>query len=309
VLRCFMKSSQSMRGISVKNAKNAIVALGMLSLTSVMPHIVCADVTLSNHDNHSTKNASHEFAANNPFSARAGMTEFDQLIPSNINVKLTDDLSPDDVEQSKIWGISYEDEKTYLALMKGKMGTYYADKHLSPVEILGMAANSDAKRMEYAKLYAKQDMQKAAREIAWNNEAYVAKRQIIEARQLPLIRKFDYAPFSPFNQKPVVLQKGDRFNLFVKPEDEVTPVVNYLLRSLSEHADFVVQIYVKGATDAQLQNWGLSHNIPAAYVNNGLISLNNQGVAMSTVKTLPSAYVSRTVKDKSFSVPVDLGLF
>lgn len=287
--------------------------ISTLSVATLIFSASFGDVVLGNNTNENNDSAnkapSAKMLENNKQLVAVGLTKVDNLVPSDIDVNSIK-LTAAEKHQAVVWGLSEHQEQRYVALMRGKMGFYYKAKQtdLSPVEILGMAANSDKERDQYAEQYAKIDNDKIGRELAWSHAAFDAKRKLYT--NMPMVKEFDYKPFSPYNRQPVTLKQGDSFNLFFTLSDSMSYVMTYLLRRMGENPNFTLNVYIKNATATQVQQWAHDQNIPFADVASGKITLNNQSPLFAQFKSLPYAFkVTRDDKGQRVSEVVNLGRF
>ncbi len=175
--------------------------------------------------------------------------------------------------QAKVWGLTEDQEKRYVELMQNRSGVYWQSAHLSPVEILGINARNPQERKEYATLYAKQLQEKLAKELAWQFAANEAKDEINKG--LPLIKPFDTRPFSPYSYQPILLKAGDQLFLLTDLHLSVRHVVGTLLQEFKKQSDVSLNIYFKNnPEEADIEQWAADQNIPLAWVDKGIVTLN-----------------------------------
>lgn len=100
---------------------------------------------------------------------------------------------------AQAWGLSEAHWQRYLQFMKGAEALWYA--HLSPLAILGMRADTPEEQQYFAQLFAKQEHDKVARELAFNQAVSRAMRQLYPDELM--IKDFDKTPFNPGNMKSI----------------------------------------------------------------------------------------------------------
>ena len=76
-------------------------------------------------------------------------------------------LDPLDVVAARYWGLTLEEMERAKLLMSGPRGAF-SDPRISPVEVLGVHARSDAERTKYAELFARMLHEDTERVLAWN---------------------------------------------------------------------------------------------------------------------------------------------
>lgn len=76
-------------------------------------------------------------------------------------------LDPLDVVAAQYWGLTLEEMERAKLLMRGPRGAF-SDPRISPVEVLGVHARSDAERIKYAELFARMLHEDTVRVLAWN---------------------------------------------------------------------------------------------------------------------------------------------
>lgn len=91
------------------------------------------------------------------------------------------------------WGLSDAEWQHYLQLINGTDGLWYA--HLSPPSVLGMRAETREEQQHFARIVAKEEHDKVARELAFNNAVFAAMRELYADE--PMIKDFDKTPFNP----------------------------------------------------------------------------------------------------------------
>lgn len=236
--------------------------------------------------------------------ARAGLKENIEDITSDQDIDKVK-LSEKDKHHAKAWDITEDEEKRYLLLMQNKSSVYYEGLRLTPIDILGINARNEKERNHFAEISARQEAQKVAKNIAWNNAFYAAYQKQIG--NLKVIENFDPRPYAPHAYKPITLSHGDVLNFFVKKEEPVTTIVQPLISAIRANTSAQFNIFVIDATEKTAQNWALNHGIPIELVNSGRITINIGDLAYQSLnikdKATPILLLSKNGKSKI----IDLG--
>lgn len=95
--------------------------------------------------------------------------------------------------QAQDWGISPDEWMQYQKLMKGKDGRWYPK--LSPAEVLGLNAQTPQEQQHFAEIAAKQEHDKLARELAFDNAFHQAMGRLYANE--PVIKPFDMSSYNP----------------------------------------------------------------------------------------------------------------
>ncbi len=204
--------------------------------------------------------------------------------------------------QALVWNISSSEEQRYVALMQNRSGFYYGqdtNHQVSPVEVLGMNARTNEERVKYASQDAKQQFQHLAKYLSFVAEYNKQAAKLSKSLNLPVVRKFDYAKFSPYNYKPVSLQSGDKLMLFVGLDNEVKPIVSSLMGSIIKNPSIQLNIFFVGKAPSveAINHWASSQNIPPNMVKKGEITLNFDHGKFETLGHLDKPPVLLLVRD------------
>lgn len=209
--------------------------------------------------------------------------EYHKRLPLAFNDDITSDqdaakvkLTPVQKHEALVWGLSNREEKRYLFLMENKSGWYFKNTTLTPVEILGINARTDEERAQYAAIAAHQEFEKIAKVLSYNAAYSKAALALKDKLNLPVIRKFDYSKYSPYNYQPIDLQKNDKLMLFIKKDENVKPIVSYLMAEIEHNHSVSLNIYFLDSkiTKNNIVDWAQGQNIPPAMVNHKFITLN-----------------------------------
>lgn len=189
------------------------------------------------------------------------------------------------------WGLSPEEWQQYQSLMSGPAGKWYPQ--LTPAEVLGMYADNDQDEKHFAELAAKEEHDKIARELSFNNAFHEAILKLYSNE--PVIKDFDMSAFNPAKGKAhsallngnttVNLEAGDHLVSFV----DTTPGLDFLavpslLGLIKNHPDVILDIYCTGnVSDSDIQLWAKMNNIPVDLVQKGIITLNHDNGKLKSI--------------------------
>ncbi len=205
-------------------------------------------------------------------------------------------LTPAEQHQAVVWGLSQQEEARYVLLMQNRSGVYYSGSNLvvTPVDVLGINARTDAERVHYAQLSAFQDSIKQAKELAYQTAYDAARKQLIAQYGLQPIRPFDVSPFSPYKNAPVQLSPGDRLMLYVHPGDNTVQITADLLKVMQKQSGIQLNVYFLGSpTQDKVVDWAKANNIPQSMVSSGAITLNMNFDNSQGVSQTPAMYLVR----------------
>ncbi len=204
---------------------------------------------------------------------------------------------------AKDWDLSSKEWVRYQQLMKGADGLWY--KQLTPASVLGVNATTPKEQEHYADIVAKEEHDRLAREISFNNAVYRALLKLYPNE--PVIKPFNLAPFNPINKNKKIMlgqsslsmhnmtvQSGDHLVLFVNTQAGLDfATLPKLLAIIKTTPGVVLDIYAVGkVADGALRSWAALNAIPVAMVNKEQITLNHndgklQSVAGSKKTVLP----------------------
>lgn len=217
-------------------------------------------------------------------------------------------LSETQMHEAQVWGLTEDEEKRYVHLMQNRSGIYYEGLHQTPIDILGINAQSDAERTHFAELAARQEAQKISKNIAWNNAFYKAYNALYQ--DVPVVgHEFDPTPYSPMAYKPVALNAGDHLYLFVKPTDAIKSVLLSLINAVDNTANTQLHLMLLDVDDVSIQQWANQQHISRELVANGRVSLHHGDLNFEALtvskKTTPLLVLARAGKSRV----VDMGRF
>ena len=216
-------------------------------------------------------------------------------------------LSETQLHEASVWGLTVDEETRYLQLMQNRSGLYYEGLHQTPLDILGINARTDDERSHFAELAARQEAQKVAKNIAWNNAFYKAYNQLF--KDVPVVGDFDARLYAPSNYTPITLQPNDNLYWFIKPDHAVKTVLLPLIEALQTTPTATLNLMLLEADNTAIQQWANLHQIPRELVAQGHITLNQGELSFDALtlknKTTPLLLLARN----GTSSVVDLGRF
>lgn len=195
-----------------------------------------------------------------------------------------------------IWGITKEEWLSFEKLMKGEAKYHWS--HLDPVFVLGLNAESSFERTRFAEIYAKQEYNRTAQLLAFNNE-YVAQMErlyggesLIDKRKiLPKSKSKD--KFSSMHFRDTTF--GDKLILFMKKDcvrcDDIYRRLKHVtMIGVSRNLYFVGEY-----KDEDIVMWGKRMDISPDVVRGGMITLNHDRgeYAAYGSPTIPNAFILR----------------
>jgi hypothetical protein len=86
-------------------------------------------------------------------------------------------LSAAELATAQLWGISAQEMQRAVQLMRGPRGSFSV-ANISPLEVLGIHAKTDAERQKYAELFAQAYVADVNRSIAWAKVSQVEIKRI-----------------------------------------------------------------------------------------------------------------------------------
>lgn len=277
-----------------------ILTSGLMVLSTA----ACAGLTIPGISVH--QSAESALALSDKTLAKTGlpMNEDDITGDQDMN-SLT--LTPLQVHEAQVWGLTEEDEKRYVFLMKNRSAVYYQGLNLTPIDILGINARNEAERERFAALSAHAEAQKVSKNIAWNNAFYKAYNHLFA--NVPVVGDFDPTPYSPAAYKPIVLSPGDTLFLFVKPDDAVKTILLSLIDAVNTTPHTRLNLMILKADDVAIQQWANEHQLSKTLVSTGQITLNHGDLQYETQALATSSTPILLLARQGVSSLVDLGAF
>ncbi|HBC0466360.1 TPA: TIGR03759 family integrating conjugative element protein [Legionella pneumophila] len=235
--------------------------------------------------------------------AKAGLAEFHDEVIEEKDFQLNDTQK----QEAKVWGLSETEEKRYLQLMQSRSGVYYKDLRMTPIDILGLNARDDAEREHFASLAARQEAQKVAQNIAWNNAFYKAYNQLF--KDVPVVGDFDPSPYSPYAHQPIQLKAGETLYFFIKPDDAVTTILLQLIDAINRTPNTKLNLFFLDMDNYAIQLWANRYQIPIQLVTSQQITLNPGNQQFESLALTKKQTPLLLLANGKNSQVVDLGRF
>ncbi|SJM91024.1 TIGR03759 family integrating conjugative element protein [Crenothrix polyspora] len=195
------------------------------------------------------------------------------------------------------WQLSEPEWQRYTALMQGIRGSV-SPKSLSPLEVLGIHAETTQERKQYAKRWAKLMHEDVERTLAFQRAYLEAAKELYG--QPPLFDAKLMSMGSPRNEAHAIAD-GDRLLVFVKLQDCLTcntVVQQVLARSAGKRVQ--VDIYFTDTKEQQdephMVAWAKQHRLDPQQMAKKALTLNHDKgayyqVSQKIVADVPVVYV------------------
>ncbi|MBA2656845.1 MAG: TIGR03759 family integrating conjugative element protein [Tatlockia sp.] len=216
-------------------------------------------------------------------------------------------LTEAQLHEAKVWGLTLEEEKRYVFLMQNRSNTYYKGLRQTPLDILGINAQSEIERNHFAELAAIQEAQKVTKNIAWNNAFYKAYNKLFA--NVPVVGNFDPSPYSPYAHTPLKLQGGETLYFFIKENDAIKTILFMLMEAIERTQDSRLHLMFLDMDDLAIQLWANKQQIPQHLVKGGRITLNHGNLNFNSLKIEKKSLPLLILAKNGSSSLVDLGKF
>ena len=212
-------------------------------------------------------------------------------------------MSSIDIENSNAdqWGLDDTQWESYKELMNGEAGLYY--RHLEPAFVLGIYAETDQQRVDYAKKLYAREKQRLDKLLSFNR-VYLAHSTSVDGNTPMLDKNLVNERKTQLSIAPTPLSTGvslsatnNRYVVFV--ERNCTRCDTAVKRLVDARRRF--EIYYSGATATdEIRRWASSLKIPKERVTNGDISLNfDSGYSKALgIKQYPTIYKNIRLEEK-----------
>ena len=186
-------------------------------------------------------------------------------------------ISQSDKTFAEQWKLSAAEWQRYLTLQQGIRGSL-SNPTISPLEVLGIHAESDTERRRYAERWAQLMFEDTARVLAFQREYHTAFRRLypnVPAIDLSLLRPDDAATDN------VSLADGDRVLFFTTTAcASCQRVLDRLLVHIGEQNQIGLDIYIvdtaaDSAGDEVVRAWAREQAIPSEWVRTRQVTLNH----------------------------------
>lgn len=162
------------------------------------------------------------------------------------------------------WGLSEQEWARYLALMRGVRGAF-SPANLSPLEVLGIHAETEAERREYARRLAELLKQDLERILAFERAYQEAWRELYP----------DLVPVAFPRPEKTAVASGDRLALFLSLNCETCNRILKDAYAESVQADVPLDLYFTDAkTDRDIFAWAEKQGFDPSRVRAGKLTFN-----------------------------------
>ena len=200
-----------------------------------------------------------------------GQAEFD-VVQTDIERRRSDQIERNDSQllDGSHWQLDTQ-EWERVELLKSGFRQYISDRQISPLEVLGIHARTDAERDRYARRWAKLMIEDAERVLAFQRAYDDAVRDLIEDQSL-----IDLTHLPVRESTIPMLLASDRLAVFVNLDcamcDEVLARVFRTGRDVAGVDVYVMDLAV--GNDASLHSWARRQGIPPMAVHTKRVTLN-----------------------------------
>ena len=199
------------------------------------------------------------------------------------------------------WGLDETEWGRYQELMKGIRGSLSVD-NISPLEVLGIHAESEQDRKKYAMAWAKVMKEDTERVLRFQFAFDDAARQINNRNKMIDMTKLNKIRNKP-NTNKQVLQSGDRVVLFIKHkkcgscEVKARMLQNIVKREKKVQFDIFFVDTEKGTDDKKIRDWSTRVGLDRKMLIKGKITINHDKKLINKyfgfTSTVPVAAVIR----------------
>lgn len=273
-----------------------MVKLAALTLGVIISSTASASLSIPGIINSSIKTSDNALA-------KAGVTDISDEVIDQEAFELSDSQK----HEAKVWQLTEAEEKRYVQLMQSRSGVYYQGLRMSPIDILGLNARDDMERSHFAELAAKQEAQKVAQNITWNNAFYQAYNKLF--KDVPVVGDFDPSPYSPYAHQPIQLKSGEHLYLFVKTDDAVKTILMQLVDAVIRTPNTQLNMLFVDMDSDAIQLWANRQQIPLALVNSQQITLHDGTQQYETLTVKKKQTPLLLLSNGKASQIVDMGRF
>lgn len=200
-----------------------------------------------------------------------GQAEFD-VVQTDIELRRSDQIERDDSQllDGSHWQLDTQEWERVESLKSG-FRQYVSDRQISPLEVLGIHARTEAERNRYARRWAQLMIEDAERVLAFQRAYDDAVRDLIEDQSLINLTHL------PVRESTIpMLSPSDRIAVFVNLDCAMCDEV--LARTFRAGRDVAgVDVYVMDlpvGNDASLHSWARRQGIPPMAVHTKRVTLN-----------------------------------
>lgn len=185
-------------------------------------------------------------------------------------------LTDSERAQSRQWQLNETEWQRYKTLMQGIRGKLSPD--ISPIEALGIHAQSEEERQRYAEMWAKALREDTERVLTFQHAYNDAWKRLYGNE--PLIDLSRLAP----GRSATLLQPGDRILFFAASNCAAcSPALETLLAKIQRTPRLGLDVYLvdSGNDDTKVRAWAKEHGVPPELVRSHTVTLNHDSGAIA----------------------------
>lgn len=210
-----------------------------------------------------------------------------------------------ELDEARLWGLTSEEWERYNVLIRGIRGRVSSES-ISPIEVLGIHAQSEAERERYARMWAQFMLEDAERVLKFQRAYDLAIAEL--TKEMPLI---DHDRLQEINKNNgLKLSSDDRILFFATLDCPACEVVYERISKLQSDVKSI-DIYfvnVDGADQQAIRDWATRVKINPSTVRSGEVSLNldngTLGELAPNIQSVPYLMLFRKGKAQKF--PLEL---
>lgn len=184
------------------------------------------------------------------------------------------------------WDLDDTEWERYRTLLQGIRGSV-SPANLSPIEVLGIHARTDAERNRYARQWAKMMREDAERILAFQLAYDAAQRELYPGTTLIDNAKVSQLKQAAENQQQGILKAEDRLLFFT---ETTCAICNVLLKRLFNRLASVqgIDVYFLDVVEGEeslIRSWAIEQHLEPTWVRDRRVTLNVDGGLLSKLTT------------------------
>jgi len=187
--------------------------------------------------------------------------------------------------ESTRWRLTEEEYARYLELMKGPRGSFSVPT-ITPIEVLGIHAETSAERERYATLWVEMIKADTARVLAFQNTVHAVwskkypEEPLINRARINSLRAASHSKFGPLklDHEPALMSMTGRTLFFTRPDcPRCDDELDTALRLVDDGTIAGLDIYLTGVPQGEdefIQKWARQRRLPIERLADRSITLN-----------------------------------
>lgn len=212
-------------------------------------------------------------------------------------------LAYSDHDRAKQWDLTNTEWQRYKTLMQGIRGSI-SPAMISPIEVLGIHAESKADRRKYAERWAQMLRDDTEQILAFQQAVIKANERLYSNQPLIDISKLKQ------RQSKITLNPGDRLLFFTTTTDCSTCDAQLsVLLSKTRLSAVKLDIFLLGTEgqDEAARQWAQTHNIPPELVRQHAITINHDKGTLTRLSQYQGKPPYLMLQSPDGTLPVSLG--